>query len=177
MNRPTSDHARLDERSLALHRRVAKKILADPALLSRARMNVRRWQAANATPSLALAEWEGILDMPVEEIAALLTERSERADRLRQSTPLPASSPKPSAERSMNRTQLEHVIRAASEISEKDLAFNQALLRHGCVTKRKLLRLAQSMPLDGEAKERIVRRIKADFVAANPRRAPKTPRP
>jgi hypothetical protein len=87
MIRLTSDHARLDERSLALHRRVAEKILADPTLLGRARENVRRWQAASATPSFALAEWESILDRPVEEIAALLTERSERANRLRQSSP------------------------------------------------------------------------------------------
>jgi hypothetical protein len=87
MNRTTSDHARLDERSLALHRRVAKKILADPALLGKARANVRRWQAAGATPSPALSEWESILDEPVEEVVALLTERSERAARLRQSNP------------------------------------------------------------------------------------------
>jgi hypothetical protein len=87
MNRATSDHARLDERSLALHRRVAEKILADPALLGTARANVLRWQAASATPLPALSEWESILDEPVEEVAALLTERSERAARLRQSSP------------------------------------------------------------------------------------------
>ena len=32
-----SDHSRLDERSLALHRLVAEKLLADPALLDKAR--------------------------------------------------------------------------------------------------------------------------------------------
>jgi hypothetical protein len=85
--RPISDHARIDERSLALHRRVAEKILAEPALLDRARTNVHRWQAASGAASLALAEWEGILDMPLEAVAAFLTERSERADRLRQSSP------------------------------------------------------------------------------------------
>lgn len=82
-----SDHTRLDERSLALHQLVAKKLLADPRLLDRARANVRRWQESNGSPSLALAEWEQILTGPAEEIARLLVERSEAATRLRQSTP------------------------------------------------------------------------------------------
>jgi len=88
MSRVTSDHAHLDERSLALHRLVAEKISADPALLDKARANVRRWQAASGEPSLALSEWEQILDAsPVDEVIALLVERSERATRLRQSSP------------------------------------------------------------------------------------------
>jgi hypothetical protein len=88
MSPVTSDHARLDERSLALHRLVAEKISADPTLLDQARDNVRRWQAATGEPSLALSEWEHILDQsPVDEVLALLVERSERATRLRQSSP------------------------------------------------------------------------------------------
>lgn len=82
-----SDHSRLDERSLALHQLVARKLLADPLLLDRARANVRRWQESHGSPSLALAEWEQILTGPVDEIAGLLVERSEMATRLRQSTP------------------------------------------------------------------------------------------
>ncbi len=39
-----SDHSRVDERSLALRRLIARKVLADPALLNQARDNVRRWQ-------------------------------------------------------------------------------------------------------------------------------------
>jgi hypothetical protein len=42
MGRIYSDHTRLDERSLALHRLVARKVLADPTLLDKARANVRR---------------------------------------------------------------------------------------------------------------------------------------
>lgn len=82
-----NDHARLDERSLALHRLVAKKLAAEPSLLDLARANVARWQAANHTPSPALAEWEQILDQPLDDIAAMLVERSEHAMRLRQSSP------------------------------------------------------------------------------------------
>jgi hypothetical protein len=40
-----SDHSRLDERSLALHRLIAEKVLADPALLDKAWDNLRRWAA------------------------------------------------------------------------------------------------------------------------------------
>jgi hypothetical protein len=82
-----SDHSRLDERSLALHELVAHKVEAAPALLDKARGNVRRWQEANESPSLALAEWEQILSSPVNQVVAFLVERSERATRLRQSSP------------------------------------------------------------------------------------------
>jgi len=82
-----SDHRRLDERSLALHQLVARKLLGDPFLLDKARANVRRWQESHGSPSLALAEWEQILAGPADEIARLLVEQSERATRLRQSTP------------------------------------------------------------------------------------------
>jgi len=82
-----SDHSRLDERSLAMHRLVAAKVQADPALLDKARENVRRWQESDGSPKLALAEWEQILGGPVNQVAAFLAERSERATRLRQSSP------------------------------------------------------------------------------------------
>jgi hypothetical protein len=82
-----SDHSRLDERSLALHRLIAEKVLADPALLDKARGNVRRWQEGHGSPSLALAEWEQILSGPVDQVAGFLVERSEKATRLRQSSP------------------------------------------------------------------------------------------
>lgn len=82
-----SDHDRLDERSLALHRLIAAKVRADPALLDKARENLRRWQGASGSPSLAFAEWEQILSGSVDQVTAFLVERSERAARLRQSSP------------------------------------------------------------------------------------------
>ena len=82
-----SDHTRLDERSIALHRLIAQKVAADPALLDEARNNIRRWQAADGSLSPALTEWENILAGPVESVTALLIERSENATRLRQSSP------------------------------------------------------------------------------------------
>jgi hypothetical protein len=82
-----SDHSRLDERSLALHQLIAAKVLATPALLDKARDNLRRWQQMEGSPTLALAEWEQILSGSTDQIAQFLTERSERATRLRQSSP------------------------------------------------------------------------------------------
>ena len=82
-----SDHTRLDERSLALHRLIARKLAANPALLDKARENLRRWQKSSNSPSLAFAEWAQILTNPVDQVAQLLEERSERATRLRQSSP------------------------------------------------------------------------------------------
>ena len=81
------DHSRLDERSLAMHKIVAAKVLADPALLDKARDNLRRWQQMGGSPKLALAEWEQILSGQTDQIAQFLTERSERATRLRRSSP------------------------------------------------------------------------------------------
>jgi hypothetical protein len=82
-----SDHSRLDERSLVLHQLIAAKVLANPALLDKARNNLRRWQQMEGSPTLALAEWEQILSGSTDQIAQFLTERSERATRLRQSSP------------------------------------------------------------------------------------------
>jgi hypothetical protein len=87
MERPYSDHDRLDARSLALHELVARKIEASPALLDKARANLRRWRQASDSPSLAFVEWERILSSPLEKVLTLLVERSERATRLRQSSP------------------------------------------------------------------------------------------
>jgi len=58
---------------------------------------------------------------------------------------------------------------------EKDLAFNRALAQHGCVARKKLLRLLKSMPVDDQMKTLIAERIKADFTAARQSR-PTTPK-
>jgi hypothetical protein len=53
---------------------------------------------------------------------------------------------------------------------EKDVEFNQALIRHGSVSKSTLLQLAKAMPLSDDARESIIDRIKSDFALVNPGR-------
>lgn len=86
-----SDHQRLDARSLALHSLIARKILADPALITQARATLTRWRAQAAEPMAPYLEWDRILEGTTEEIAAFLTSTTETATRLRQSTPFTGS--------------------------------------------------------------------------------------
>jgi hypothetical protein len=82
-----SDHARIEARSIAMHRLVARKLAAEPSLLDKARATLRRWQKMEGSPLPALAEWEGILSESPQQVGLFLTEESERATRLRQSSP------------------------------------------------------------------------------------------
>ncbi len=87
MDTVLSDHIRIDERSLALHEVVARKLMASPVLLNTARENLRRWRQGDGRFAPAFAEWDRILAGAVDDVAALLVERSARATRLRQSSP------------------------------------------------------------------------------------------
>ena len=83
-----SDHMHLDARSLALHCLVARKLMANPALLEQAHSTLRRWSAQASQPLPAyFAEWERILERPPEQIAGFLVQMSDDATRLRQSSP------------------------------------------------------------------------------------------
>ena len=83
-----SAHRVLNARSLAMHAVIAQKIERDPQLLKIPRRNLARWQAQRQgeTPPW-LTEWQRILDRPWPAIAALMTELTENATRLRQSSP------------------------------------------------------------------------------------------
>jgi len=83
-----SSHRLLEARSLAMHAVIARKIERDPALLDIARRNLQRWRGRweRATPGW-LNEWQELLKRPWPQIAALITEPSEHASRLRQSSP------------------------------------------------------------------------------------------
>ena len=83
-----SSHRLLEARSLAMHAVIARKIERDPKLLEVARDNIERWRAKQqATMPAWLDEWRQILDQPWQDVAALITEPSENAARLRQSSP------------------------------------------------------------------------------------------
>lgn len=83
-----SSHRLLEARSLAMHAVIARKIERNPALLEIARGNIERWRARQDSAAPAwLNEWHEILNQPWHDIAALITEPSENAARLRQSSP------------------------------------------------------------------------------------------
>lgn len=83
-----SDHRILDARSLAMHCKIAQKVFREPELLDVARQNLARWsqKSAGENPRY-LAEWQEILDRPWIEIADFITSISDRAIRLRSSSP------------------------------------------------------------------------------------------
>ena len=82
----TSDHRRLDERDLALHRAVADKIEADPSLVQVARKNLASWLSKGVW-SPYFVEWERILAGPLALLLEILRSTDERAVNLRQSSP------------------------------------------------------------------------------------------
>jgi len=79
---------RLDyERSLALHEAVASELRAHPELLERARRKVDEWLARGGRSAPLLARWRELLARPVEDVIAVLTERSDDAAWLRKVSP------------------------------------------------------------------------------------------
>ena len=82
-------HEWIDQRSLALDRRIAEKLRANPALIQHATTTLRHW-VEQREPSIppVLREWQEILGQHnLDEILARLTEDDAAARRLRQSSP------------------------------------------------------------------------------------------
>ena len=82
------DHEILDQRALAMARKVAEKLRANPALLVHARLTRDRWMktvSPHARP--ALLEWQRILSGPPEGVFIALEGTDEVSTRLRQSSP------------------------------------------------------------------------------------------
>ena len=86
-NEVWSDHRVLDVRSLALHALIARDLIADPSLLTRAKDNLTRWASRYQDPPPYIAEWEHVLDQEPNEVACFLVSGSPKATRLRQSSP------------------------------------------------------------------------------------------
>ncbi len=80
-------HRLAEERSLALHRAIADRILEDPSVLTRARERVRRWLETGDVASYWAQEWDSVLSQSVEEIRAFLVDKGEPARAMRQVTP------------------------------------------------------------------------------------------
>ena len=79
-------HRIAEARSLAYHRAIAERLLAEPEILERARQRVRQWLASRPDTHYARG-WSDVLQRPVPEVIAFLTDDGEAATELRQSTP------------------------------------------------------------------------------------------
>jgi hypothetical protein len=83
-----SSHRVLDARSLVMHTVAAAKIARDPRLIERAKRNLDRWKLDLGEEAPAWwREWNDILQTPWQEVVLVMTELSENAVRLRQSSP------------------------------------------------------------------------------------------
>jgi len=80
-------HRLAEERSISLHREVAVRLRADPRHLAAARVRVAGWLATGDVSDHYARAWEQALELPLEELCALLVDPGERARALRQATP------------------------------------------------------------------------------------------
>jgi hypothetical protein len=76
------DHAWVEERSRALHARIAEKLRTEPALLSVAVDNLDRWERLRGQDP-AVDEWRALLELPLPDLLRLLADESDNAARLR----------------------------------------------------------------------------------------------
>ena len=84
------EHSKIDQVSLELGRCVAGRLRLRPEVLEVGRANLARWSRQNASAPALLrcyAEWQSILDRPLEDICDLLCAETEDARRLRQNSP------------------------------------------------------------------------------------------
>jgi hypothetical protein len=80
-------HAVAEETSLELHKAVARRLLAEPELIERARARVEGWLADGAVSGAHAREWQAILSQPIAEVVRAMTRTDEGARALRQASP------------------------------------------------------------------------------------------
>lgn len=80
-------HARAEETSLALHRAVAERLLADPALLEKARARVLKWLGDGSVGRKLAEAWQEVLSGSPAEVVRFLIDPGQRARDLRQTSP------------------------------------------------------------------------------------------
>jgi hypothetical protein len=80
-------HQQIDQRSLALARRIVAKIDGDASKegLAKAAQTCARW--LSRSNSSVYREWNGILARPWDEVRRVLLDESQEGTRLRQSSP------------------------------------------------------------------------------------------
>lgn len=79
---------RSDERSIALHREIAKKLRSNPSLWDIPINNIAKWRKMRGRLTPAFVEWEHILNSSTkEQILPILESDTEESARLRSSSP------------------------------------------------------------------------------------------
>jgi len=79
---------RSDERSMALHKEIAKKLRSNPSLWDIPKKNLMRWKKSKGGLTLAFLEWDCMFRKNTkEQILSLLESDSEESMRLRFSSP------------------------------------------------------------------------------------------
>jgi hypothetical protein len=87
MIRSMNLHRLAEERSLALHRLVAARLLSDPTVLDRARLRVAEWLAAGPVGRHYAEAWQQVLAGDAAAVAAFIVRDDEEARAMRQATP------------------------------------------------------------------------------------------
>jgi len=80
-------HRLAEERSLALHREVARRLRVDPGLLEMARERVRGWLESGFVSRTWAEAWDDVLNGSLDEVIARIADPSERFRNLRQTSP------------------------------------------------------------------------------------------
>jgi hypothetical protein len=79
---------REERRSLALHAAIADRLRREPdVILLRARRSLAHMQLVNPHAHVVLSEWAVLLERPLPEVLAVLSDLSARACELRHATP------------------------------------------------------------------------------------------
>ena len=80
-------HRLAEERSLALHREVARRLRERPELLDAARERVRSWLESGCVSQYWAEAWNDVLEGTLDDVIAVITDSSQRPRDLRQSSP------------------------------------------------------------------------------------------
>lgn len=80
-------HRLAEERSIAMHARVAELLLTRPELVAKARSRVEEWSKTGAVAPYYVRGWRELLAQPSDLLRAALVSPDERMKMLRQVSP------------------------------------------------------------------------------------------
>jgi hypothetical protein len=80
-------HRLAELRSIAYHRRVGERLLAEPGLIELARARLAQWERDGRCATAVAARWHGKLALPPRDLESFLGRDDDEARELRQSTP------------------------------------------------------------------------------------------